>query len=415
MRINGLGQFEYCRWSVREPSANHPNIQTVAPIVFFNKNMADVRVAMANGEAPTGCATCNLMQTHEKVSGRQRQLLKIGVRDDYYDQSLASSPWLAEIRKTDAQNGNIDLYPQDWQIDLGNLCNSACIFCHPYASSRVGVEWKKLNIVTEINNKQWVNDEASVNSMLDTLTKSKRIAYIHFIGGELVINPAFKRILRALIDAKLHTQISIGFTTGMTEWDAELVDALAQFKEVNMGLSIECLGELNDYVRFPSSITNVKVIMHKWLEVAKLNNWVTQLRITPTLLTIGKLIPLANFAIEHSISTESCNFINDPAFMSPAVLPMSYREPIIADLEAWVAVNDDKQSLKVVNTRDPNVAKQQVIEDVKSYINFLRSQPDESHLMPALVKRLKLLESNRGNSILDHLPEYAQLFKDAGY
>jgi hypothetical protein len=415
MRINGLGQFEYCRWALRETTGALPSIRTSEPITFFKQNMAEVRVAMANGESPKGCATCDLMQQHGKVSGRQRQLLKIGVREDYYDQSFASSPWYSEILKTDEQNGNIDLYPQDWQIDLGNLCNSACIFCHPYSSSRLGTEWKKLNIVTEINNKQWTNDDVAVKRMLDTLTASKRIAYIHFIGGELVINPAFKRILNSLIEAGLNTQISIGFTTGLTDWDDELVDALVQFKEVNMGLSIECLDSLNDYIRYPSNIDTATQLMDKWLAVAKENNWLSQLRITPTILSMGKLIPLFDFALEHSVATESCNFINDPIFMSPAVLPVSYRTSIIADLEDWVATNDQHKLSKIINTRDPNIAHQQVVEDVKSYINFLKDQPDESSKLPALVSRLKLLESNRNNSILDHLPEYAQLFKDAGY
>jgi hypothetical protein len=96
-------------------------------------------------------------------------------------------------------------------------------------------------------------------------------------------------------------------------------------------------------------------------------------------------------------------------------LPVKLREPIIAELESWLVTNDTYAAAKIINTRDPNVAKQQVVEDVKSYVNFLKNQPDESYRLPALVARLKLLESNRGNSILTHLPEYAQLFKDAGY
>jgi hypothetical protein len=377
--------------------------------------MAEVRLAMVNGESPAGCSMCDTMQQHEKVGGRQRQLLKIGVRDDYYDKSFASSPWRDEIISTEANRGVSNLSPQDWQIDLGNLCNSACIFCHPYASSRVGVEWKKLNIVTTINNKQWVNDEAAVKSMLDALSASKSIAYIHFIGGELVINPAFKRILQSLIDAGLNDQISIGFTTGLTDWDDELVDALAQFKEVNMGLSVECLSALNDYIRYPSNIGTVTMLMDRWLQIANKHGWLSQLRITPTVLSIGKLVPLFDFALSNAVATESCNFMTDPAFMSPAVLPVKLREPIIAELESWLVTNDTYAAAKIINTRDPNVAKQQVVEDVKSYVNFLKNQPDESYRLPALVARLKLLESNRGNSILTHLPEYAQLFKDAGY
>lgn len=411
MRINSLGQFEYCRWALRDTSS----AVTGDPVTFFKKGMAPIRQLMVEGKEVPGCANCNLMNAHSKVSGRDRQLLKIGVRSDLYEKTFASSPWLDEFKRTDHNDGIIDLMPQDWQIDLGNLCNSACIFCHPYSSSRLGVEWKKLGIVKNINNSQWTNNPDTVATIIDTLIASPRIAYIHFIGGELVINPAFKRILTALIDAGLHEQISIGFTTGMTDWDDELVESLTKFKEVNMGLSIECLDPLNDYIRYPSTISSVKQIMDKWLAIAEQYNWLTQLRITPTILSIDRLIPLFDFALAKGTAIESCNFISDPAFMSPAVLPPEYRAPIIKELSEWLLQHENQNQPAVINTRNPAASRQQVIEDAASYLHFLTNQPDESHLLPELVKRLKLLESNRSNSILDYTPKYAQLFRDTGY
>ena len=59
--------------------------------------------------------------------------------------------------------------------------------------------------------------------------------------------------------------------------------------------------------------------------------------------------------------------------------------------------------------------KDQLSQDLTSYINYLEKEPDESHQIPALVDYLKLLESGRGNSILDYLPEYEELFRTAGY
>ena len=70
---------------------------------------------------------------------------------------------------------------------------------------------------------------------------------------------------------------------------------------------------------------------------------------------------------------------------------------------------------KIINTRDPNVNKQQIIEDATSYLNLLTAVPDESFRLPDLVKFLKILESNRNNSILTYLPQYEELFRSAGY
>jgi hypothetical protein len=69
----------------------------------------------------------------------------------------------------------------------------------------------------------------------------------------------------------------------------------------------------------------------------------------------------------------------------------------------------------IINTRDPSVAQQQVVQDLQSYINYLKSEPDESWRLPDLIKYLKRLESNRGNSVIPYLPEYEDLFRSAGY
>jgi len=58
---------------------------------------------------------------------------------------------------------------------------------------------------------------------------------------------------------------------------------------------------------------------------------------------------------------------------------------------------------------------QQVVEDLLSYKNYLKNEPDESFRLPDTVSYIKQLESLRNNSVLDYLPEYEELFRTAGY
>ena len=83
-------------------------------------------------------------------------------------------------------------------------------------------------------------------------------------------------------------------------------------------------------------------------------------------------------------------------------------------MESWIAERKTNNDV-IVNTRDPNVAKQQVIQDLQSYVNYLKGEPDESWRLPDLVNFLQRVEANRGNSILTFLPEYEDLFRSAGY
>ena len=193
------------------------------------------------------------METHGKVSGRQKQLLKIGVRVEQFEKTLVSSPWFDTFTAD-----TFNQLPQDWQIDLGNYCNSACVFCSPSNSSRLAQEWQTIGLIKNLPPKNWTDNQDLIERFVNTLSQSPHIRYLHFIGGETVITPGFKKILTALVDRGIAGQITIGFTTNLTVWSDPIVELLKQFYQVNMGMSIETLTPVNDYVRYPSQIELVK-------------------------------------------------------------------------------------------------------------------------------------------------------------
>jgi sulfatase maturation enzyme AslB (radical SAM superfamily) len=364
---------------------------------------------MLSGEALPGCTACYKMEEHAKISGRQRQLLKVGIQIDNFYKTALSSSWIDQFN-----NNSTNLSPQDWQIDLGNFCNSACIFCDPRSSSKLATEFKKLKIINKLPPNSWCNDPIKLERFIFTLKKLPVLKYLHFIGGETLITPAFKTILQALIDNGLNKTVTIGFTTNLTVWDDEICSMLTEFQEVNIGLSVECFDDLNDYVRWPSDIAAVKCITSSWLKLAQQHKWLVQFRTTPTMLTVGKLLTVHNYAWENNIAVESCNFLERPNFLRISVLPIQYRLPIIDEIKSWLADHPVSQS-QIVNTRNLNFSKIQVVQDLTSYVSYLENEIDESYRLGDCVEYLKLIESNRKNSILKYLPEYEQLFRSAGY
>jgi hypothetical protein len=122
-----------------------------------------------------------------------------------------------------------------------------------------------------------------------------------------------------------------------------------------------------------------------------------------------------DYAWQKNISVESCNFINRPEFLRIGVLPDIVREEIAGELKIWIDNHAVDNGAQIVNTRDPNVAQVQIVQDAISYLNHLETTPDESDRLPELIDYLKLLESNRGNSVLTYLPQYEDLFRANGY
>jgi sulfatase maturation enzyme AslB (radical SAM superfamily) len=355
------------------------------------------------------------METYGKVSGRQRQLLKTGITDLHFEKTLISSPFFDNFAYSQQAHGHTDLKPVDWQVHLGNFCNSACVFCSPDASSRLAQEQLKLKLITQLPPRSWCDDPIQIDRFISTIESTTNLAYMHFIGGETLITPAFKVILQRLIAAGVGSRISIGFTTNLTVWQPDVLELLDQFKEVNLGMSIECMDSVNDYVRWPSVINSVTDTLHQWIDHGRSRNWIMTLRVTPTCLSVGRLLSVYQFAYQNKLGVESCNFLEDPAHMRIGVLPKHYRQAVAHEFNQWIQSCEQESTATVINTRDPSVVKSYLLQDAASYISYLTAAQDETERLPELIRYLKQIESTRSNCVLDYLPEYEELFRSAGY
>jgi len=421
MMIANDGHYQKCRWHLSDTLFNKSadlekqTIYNTSPLTFFRRGMSEMRNDMLNDKTVDACVECHQVDQHNKVSGRQKQLLKAGITLDEFPKTVQSSPMRKYFEHSIENNGDTELTPLDWQIDLGNYCNSNCVMCGPQFSSSIATEYKKLNIISEMPPASWTTNSNLVNQFINNLVEINQLSYIHFLGGETVITPAFKTFLTRLIDADLNDIVTIGFTTNLTVWRQDIVDLLVQFRGVNLGVSVECLTDLNDYIRYPSKIGDVQTCLDQWINVANEHVWYKQIRITPTCLSISKVHTVYEYAYENDIAVESCNFLNDPSYLAINTLPIDLRKPIIKQLQEWI---DSKQLItdqsKIVNTRHSVFAKQQILEDAQSYINYLKDEPvvNEGRQM---IEYLKKLESSRNNKITDYLPEYEDYFRSIGY
>jgi len=417
IRINNSGSYEYCRWKINNNNQADPvaNIKNQTPDEFFQNNLSLVREQLLQGEKLSECDACYVMEHNGKVSGRQRQLLKVGIQELHFAKSMYSSPLRSDFDYSHANHGRTTRSISDWQIDLGNYCNGGCVFCHPGSSSKLAAEFKAIGFIQELPPNSWCDDPVLLKRFIDHLTTNTTLKYLHFIGGETTITPAFRQILQALVDSGQSNTVTIGFTTNLITWSDSLNELLSKFYSVNLGLSVETLTPVNDYVRWPSKLDQTLEILNRWVTFGRQNSWLIQLRITPTCLTIEELDTVYEYAWQHELSVESCNFLYKPEVMRINVLPQQYRSQARDRLSQWINSHHIEYIDTIINTRDPNIARQQIIQDAQSYLNYIDNATDESYRLPDLISYLKKLEAHRKNSILDYLPHYEQLFRSAGY
>jgi hypothetical protein len=387
--------------------------------------MRSLRLDLLNGADPATCQSCRNEDKHKKVSGRQRQLLKSGITVDNFEKTLCASPHWDQFEYSLNNQGHTNSLPVDLQIDLGNTCNSSCIMCYPIYSSRLTIDYKKLHKIepvlfnnpTTVNN--WSDDPILVDKFIDELSSIPNIKYIHFLGGETLYLKSFYTICNKLIANGLAKTISIGTTTNCTIYTPELEHIIKNFKHVHLGLSIESIHPVNDYVRWPSQVDSVVEIMKKFISLRDHTDLHLSLRITPSIFTISHIDTLFDFMIENSIIAESCNLLQDPSCLRIELLPKDLVDIVLDKINKIIKTyNLSRPTQSLINRRNDTIKNSVITDIIFEYKHLLETMQEpvgveeERH---NLIKFIKAFESLRNNTILDYLPEYEEFLRSYGY
>jgi hypothetical protein len=377
--------------------------------------MQELRRTMLEGDRPVACADCHIMEKYGKISGRQKQMIKVGIDPERVGPSFSTSTFIEQFKYSAEYEGYTRLLPVDWQIDLGNYCNSACLFCTPSNSSRLRTQFHKLGMVDSPTQFNWSDDPDLLKKFMNMLEKTPTLRYLHFLGGETFLIPGFRKILQKCVEMGLNKTCTIGTTTNLTVWDEELNELLCEFPELNLGVSIETLHPVNEYLRWPARQQLILENLDRYRRLSEGKGWIMTIRNTPTVFSVGNMTSLYRYALDNRISIESCNFLSEPEYFRSSVLPLDQRTEAIDQLQSLMDEHAGDDTPGTFNTRDRANVQAAVLDDARSWIKYLSEAEDESHRLGDLVKYLKRMESLRNNKIINYLPNYEKILRTAGY
>jgi pyruvate-formate lyase-activating enzyme len=387
---------------------------------FYNSEpIRALRRQLLAGQQPQACEPCYYQDRFGKLSGRIRQLNKSAITLAEFPLSFRSSPHLALFKHSNDHAGTSSHFPTDLQIDLGNTCNSACIMCDPTASSRLVTDYKKLSkldsrlFAEPQPYRSWTEDSTIVDRFVQELQSFPYLRYIHFLGGETLYNQAFYDICEHLDG----TNLIVGTTTNGTIYDERIERLIPKFQEFHLGISIESVTDLNDYVRYPGPTDRILANVLKFVELRKQHpSLKLELRITPNLFTISELDQVFEFMIKHDVIAESCNILHQPRCLRMELMPEDIRQETIGKLQA--VVDRLGKYEPQVNTRRSDLSQQIIAQLATEYLEFVKTytQPaDAEESLTELVRFLKSFESIRNNTILDYAPRYTDFLRRIGY
>ena len=209
-----------------------PNHGTHCCLLPRGHDINEIRQDMLDKKRSPQCSACWKLEDSGLTSDRQ---LKNSALDFYSNRDI-------RFIEEDARQGKYETTLI--KLITSNKCNSTCVTCNSGASTAWGELSKKGKII-DINPKSALSQET-----IDGLSFDKLVG-INFIGGEPLYEQRNFYIIENLIKHN-NTDCFISFTTnGSVGINSVNKNLLSQFKNINIGLSIDGIGPVFEYMRYP--------------------------------------------------------------------------------------------------------------------------------------------------------------------
>jgi len=205
---------------------------------FVSDQIKQVQQQLINNQVPTQCRQCS---DEEKRSGHSFRTL---------NQTFENVE--PQIRN------QIQSYPhfeiESIQVVTSNICNLMCLPCVGSSYIR-DVELKKLNLISH-------TPKLSVFAENKNLSNFKSLKHISFLGGEPFADKITFQLIDQLIESGQSKQLRIDLNTNLTLCTEEnLLKLRDNFQEVFIKGSIDGVGAINEYLRYPGAWNDVDYVV----------------------------------------------------------------------------------------------------------------------------------------------------------
>ena len=215
------------------------------------------------------------------------------------------------------------------ELSLSNNCNLACKMCSPTYSTT----WNDLVIKhTSLQKYQSPNVQPSIR-VADVFNNVdiKKLKKIKYLGGEPFITPEIRELFKYLDNTGIISNIEFECNTNCTLFPEKWLNYLSKFKKVNIELSIDGVGELNDYIRYGKNWNSIYSNILKWVKYKEVSpNLTISIFTTVQAYNLHNIKEIKELADLYNMKFYS-SLLVVPDFLSVDVLPKNYLEEIKDD------------------------------------------------------------------------------------
>ena len=388
--INNDGSFDLCGCQndkiLGKPLGQVWNIKKVPIPEYWNgERMQEARRTKLGDVPDSMCRMCQAKDAVGYESTRRKENMKSVIFVDAFERSYAQSPNYHRFKYSEDNHGLTETTPHSLHINLGDVCNFACRMCNPWASSKLQNEFKMLNWLKKDSDfSHWTDDPTGWKNFVDFLDASgDNIRVVHVIGGEVALMPKFDWLIDYFVDHGYASKVNFSFTINGSLDYSRYFDRLGKFNRGEIGISIESVGPMGDYIRQGG---NIKQILEniKQINQQKSNNMSLVIRTVPSMLSLPDYAELIKWSFAQGIPIDNSLLVN-PAQQQGILLPNDMKSKIIADIQQVLDQVPGTADAQLTNQKDPNKINASIRNECESIIKYLQ-QPAPANADELLAK-----------------------------
>ena len=331
-----------------------------------DKNYKIIRDKMLNGTLlPDHCSKCYSLEARGILSARKQETVE----------------WANRLNLTSLDDLNLIKHPAYYEIRPSNVCNLQCRMCEPTSSHLIGREYKKINLISELPPTERSNFD------IINFTNLKKL---YVAGGEPTAMPEFYDFLDRCIDENKTFEFLVN--TNATKINSRFKKQLKKLPHMQFVISLEGVGDMNHYIRWPSHWDTVVENMKYLVD----NNHKIIINTTISIYNVTRIYDLFKWlddefpgVLVHALPAHSKNNMLSAFIFPNAKLALSKLLPI----QQLKCYNNDKLLKSLVDGLiehyqcNPTVD----LEKLKLFFEFNNK-----------------LDQSRNTELADYIPELAQ-------
>lgn len=279
------------------------------------------------------------------------------------------------------------------ELRLSNLCNLRCRMCGPEFSNA----WDGTPAV-ELESPLFLK---SMEAAWPNVRK------IFFTGGEPLLQKGQYEALEFLVAQGLSHKISLSYTTNLTRLPDRILKLWENFESVHVGVSIEGIGTVQEYIRHPSRWKTIEKNILKLDAAAGTRRWSAIFQTTVNIYNVLYIDELVHWFIEarfQAFLNLELRRLSQPEYLNIQALPRPVKMQARAALGK--AVSRIEKALPE-ERGDRARFLRQTAESIRGLAEYMDAE-DRSHEWPAFVAFTRKLDRIRRQGIERALPELAQ-------